>query len=132
MKKRKKKMMTKMMMSTTTLISCVMQNNILTNNHPSQRDNYQEFNLKREAQDIDYDHDKKQIKQNKGSNNDYHFIGSSFGKNSIPGIKEIINHKHTNSFIEPTFTEVKYSEEVKLTESNDSNKDEMINRKKTK
>ena len=76
--------------------------------------------INKESKHLDYDSNLRHTKKNKYTSNDYHFIGSSFGKNSIPNIKEIVSQRQLNSIVEPSHTEMKYSEEVKLTESVDS------------
>ena len=102
------------------LISYAKLSNDFSNSHAYQKEKYQEANSRKEVQHFNYEHEQRLNRQNKCTPNDYHFIGSSFGKNSIPGINEVVSHKHINSINEPSFTEMKFSEEVNLSESNDS------------
>ncbi|CAI2384542.1 unnamed protein product [Moneuplotes crassus] len=59
----------------------------------------------------DYDRLKGKTDSNSGS---YHFIGSSFGKNSIPGLKEFVEQRQKTQKEESVIYENKVSEEVKL------------------
>ena len=86
----------------------------------SQKESDNKIDRTKDNKHLNYEQNQRNTKQNKWINSDYQFIGSSFGKHSIPAIKEIVNQKQLNSIVEPNYAEMKYSEEVKLTESNDS------------
>ncbi|CAI2381529.1 unnamed protein product [Moneuplotes crassus] len=62
----------------------------------------------------DKDHLKVKTNSNNGS---YHFIGSSFGKNSIPALKECMKEKQKLQKSDPIVYENKMSEEVKLNDT---------------
>ena len=68
--------------------------------------------------------DYENIKSNNStSQQNYHFIGSSFGKNSVPPLHEIVKVRQLLQRKEPTFYENKISEEVKLNDSTEESQE---------
>jgi hypothetical protein len=64
-----------------------------------------------------YDENKKVIKNDSSG---YHFIGSSFGKDSVPTLREVVKTKNLHRRQEQSIYENKVSEEVKLTDTGES------------
>ena len=71
-----------------------------------------------------------QFNKNEGGNNGHQFIGSSFGKNSTPIIREIIRSKQYALRPNKNNFEHKVSEEVKLDDSFESKEHHFSSEKK--